>query len=69
MERIRPVFGEIMKVGDLVKWRGHLGVIIQEHMKNGKMHQRTMFRVYWFAGNPRLSWCGAWKLQAVKKCP
>ena len=57
-----------MKVGDLVKWRGHLGVIFQEanHMKNGKM---GMFRVYWFAGNPRLSWCGTWKLEAVKKCP
>jgi len=54
-----------MKIGDLVTWRGYLGAIFQEaNPKNGKM---AMFRVYWFAGNPRLSWCGAWKLEVLSE--
>ena len=59
-----------MKVGDLVKSKGHfrnqLGVIVEAvNAANSKM---PMLRVYWF-GNPVFGngWFGAHKLEAVKK--
>ena len=60
-----------MKVGDLVKSKGHfrnqLGVVVKKC--NHPTSKMAMLRVYWF-GNPffgKIGWFGAHKLEAVKK--